>query len=77
MNHLEFYFRLWRKRVDELKSIRVYNEWCELNNERLEEEYFAQETGMEPELWCWSCRYSDCDRHPEKEICTANFAVQE
>ena len=58
-----YFFNLWKKNAEIKRSIREYDTFCELNNERLEEEYFAQSTHMDPSEWCWNCKYSDCDRH--------------
>jgi len=60
---LILFFSRWKKITEEQKSIRSYNNWCEINNEQLEEELFAQQNGMDPIHWCWNCKYSDCDRH--------------
>ena len=59
MINIAFYFKKWR----DIVSFRKYDEWCELNNERLAEEEFASQSGMDSEHWCWNCKYSDCDRH--------------
>ena len=63
---LILFFNRWKRIANQLKSMKEYNTFCELNNERLEEEYFAQETGMDSTEWCWNCKHSDCDRHPLK-----------
>jgi len=59
MVNVKYYFDLWRTKV----SIRKYDEWCEINNERLQEEQYAQQTGMDSVDWCWNCKYSDCNLH--------------
>jgi len=61
---LILFFSRWKRIADQQKTIRSYNKFCELNNERLEEELFAQETKMDSSEWCWNCKYSDCERHP-------------
>ena len=55
----KFYFKKWRAIV----SKRKYDEWCELNNERLGEEEFAAREGMDSIYWCWNCIHSDCSIH--------------
>ena len=63
MKSIQYYFTLWRIHVSQIKMFRDYDEWCEINNERLSEEKYAQETKMDPIHWCWNCKYSSCDRH--------------
>ena len=53
------YFNIWRNIV----SFRKYDQWCEINNEILEEQEFAIENKMDPIYWCWNCKYSDCEEH--------------
>ena len=53
------YFHLWRLKV----SFRKYDEWCEIHNEELKEQQYAEEQGMDSIYWCWNCKYSDCEIH--------------
>ena len=57
---IRYYFNFWKNKVKRFKD---YDEWCELNNERLREEEFAEQNNMESIYWCWNCKYSDCDKH--------------
>ena len=42
---------------------RRYDEWCLNHAEELEEEDYARENEMDTVLWCWSCKYGDCEDH--------------
>ena len=59
---IKFYFNLWRINTQKKKMFRDYDEWCEINNERLAEEEYA-ENNMDSIYWCWNCKYHECDIH--------------
>jgi hypothetical protein len=59
MKTINYYFNLWRTKV----LFRKYDDWCENNNEELEEEQFAAENNMESIHWCWNCKYNECEIH--------------
>ena len=58
-----YYFNLWRINFEKRKMFREYDEWCALNQEKIGEEEFARENGMDSIYWCWNCQHSECDRH--------------
>ena len=61
--NIEYYFNLWKKNASNIASFRRYDEWCEINNEILEEEEYAERNNMDSVDWCFNCRCSDCDLH--------------
>jgi len=54
-----FYFNKWKEFVE----IKKYDKWCEVHNEELMEDYFAEQNNMESIYWCWNCKYSSCEIH--------------
>ena len=52
-------FNHWRQQA----SFARYDRWCEEHAEDLAEQKYAEENNMEPEYWCWNCRFSDCEMH--------------
>ena len=59
MKNLEFYFWRWF----EVVYARKLKKWEEIREEELSERKFAEENAMEPEFWCWHCKYGDCEQH--------------
>ena len=53
------YFKIWR----DIVSYKKYDEWCEINQEYLNELQFAMDNEMDSVHWCWNCKYSDCSVH--------------
>ena len=37
--------------------------WTDARQEERNDDEFAANNDMEPEYWCWQCKYGDCDRH--------------
>ena len=60
---IKFYFNLWKKNSEKKRMFREYDDWCEIHHERLAEEEFAAESGMDSIHWCWNCKYHECDIH--------------
>ena len=61
--NIQHYFNLWKKFVSNNSSFHRYNEWCEINNERLQEEEFAANNNMDSVHWCFNCRCYECNVH--------------
>jgi hypothetical protein len=40
------------------------SKFCEEAEEEWSECEYAAENGMDSVLWCWNCKYSECERHP-------------
>jgi hypothetical protein len=60
---IKYYFNLWKKNASNSVAFRNYDEWCEANNEMLQEEAYAARNNMDSVHWCWNCRCSECDFH--------------
>ena len=60
---IKFYFNRWKQNSEKKRMFREYDDWCEIHNERLAEEEFAAESGMDSIHWCWNCKYHECDIH--------------
>ena len=58
-----YYFNLWKNFTEKRKMFRDYDEWCKINQEKIDEEEFARENGIDSIDWCWNCKYSECDIH--------------
>ena len=61
--NIKHYFNLWKKNASDLASFRRYDEWCEANQEMLNEERYACENNMDSVHWCFNCRCSECNFH--------------
>ena len=61
--NIQHYFNLWKKNASNIALYRNYDTWCEINNERLQEEIYAAKNNMDSIYWCWNCKYSDCEIH--------------
>ena len=53
------FFNKWRNTVIAIR----YTKWCEINNDLLEDNQYAEQSGMSSDYWCWNCKYSDCELH--------------
>ena len=53
------FFNIWKNKVIAIR----YNKWCEINNDLLEDNEYAEQSGMSSDYWCWNCKYSDCELH--------------
>lgn len=56
------YFDLW-KHITQAQAQKDTQAWTDARQEELDDDEFAAINDMEPEYWCWQCKYSDCDRH--------------
>ena len=63
MKDLKYYLNIWILNYKNKKADKEYNQWCDINNERINEEYYAITNDMESIYWCWNCKYSECDIH--------------
>jgi hypothetical protein len=63
MKDLKYYFNIWILNYKNKKTSKEYDQWCDINNERIDEEYYAITNNMDSIYWCWKCKYSDCDIH--------------
>ena len=48
---------------DEEDEVMSEAEFYELKQEYEDEDEFACDNNMEPEYYCWNCKYSDCKIH--------------
>jgi len=52
------YYKRWRQ----FAASKRYDRWCEKQDEHLKEQSYAEQN-LEPEYWCWNCKYSECEKH--------------
>jgi hypothetical protein len=57
---LSFYFKKWKR----FSLLSRYDWWCDIHNEELMEQNYAEQNKMDSVYWCWNCKHSDCDQHP-------------
>lgn len=60
---LQEYWNKWREFVDTKKK----EEWSEIQDEFDREIEFAVQNFMDSEIWCWNCKYSECEVHKVKQ----------
>jgi len=61
MINIRKYFNIWRQNALYTR----YDNWCEIHADELIEQAYSNniENELESIYWCWSCKYSDCERH--------------
>ena len=72
---VRYWFYKWKTRTQNLNLFRNYDNWCEVQETELKEQWletkeeerqeieYAAASGMDSIEWCWDCKYGDCHRH--------------